>query len=132
MIVRLGEYYDDVYSNLYSNGWLTMMNGREIFDIIPPHLFFTRQEIAIWVNMAVWDSSEDIELPGPAEWWTEDYDYVKYGFDIPLVDNGQSEAFAMLFEDEEPIRYNLIFPSDVSLRLMEDSAEARLIQQMML
>jgi hypothetical protein len=73
-----------------------------------------------------------IELPGPANWWPKDYDFERHRFDVPSADNGEEEAFAMLFVDEEPERYAFIFPSDQDLRVMMDTAEARLIQRQML
>jgi hypothetical protein len=76
--------------------------------------------------------AEYVELPGPAEWWPENYDYEKHGFAVPAVDNGYQEAFAMVFSDEEPERYAFVFPSDDDLRVMEDTPEARLIQRQML
>lgn len=102
---------------------------------MPPHIFFSRQEIAIWRNMATWCLGQDVvdvDLPGPAEWWPENYDYKRYGFEIPDIDNGHEEAFAMLHVNDEPERYAFVFPADDDLRVMEDTAEARFIQRAMI
>ena len=37
-----------------------------------------------------------VTLPGPAEWWPEDFDYAKYGFDVPGSSTGYVAAWAML------------------------------------
>lgn len=85
----------------------------------------------MWRNLATWDPSADIDLPGPAEWWSDDYDYQGHGFEVPQSDNGHQAAFALLLQTEWSAQYNLVFPSDVELRLMVDSPEARFIQEIL-
>jgi hypothetical protein len=85
----------------------------------------------VWRNIAVWNLSTEVDLLGPAEWWPEDYDYQAYGFEVPEIDNGHEEAFEMLFHNEVPAKYNLIFPSNDDLRVMKDTPEARFIQRSM-
>lgn len=112
------------------------MTFRTVYDLIPPHLYFTRREIAMWRNMSSWAMPNDIvniTLPGPAELWPEDYNFEKHGFYVDDKNkNNYQEAYAMVFADEEPERYCLIFPSGVELRVMDDTAEAWMIQKMML
>lgn len=121
--------------NLCSNHkHLTVL--RTVYDLIPPHVFFTPREIAVWRNMASWMMPEDIvdiTLPGPAEFWPEDYDFEKHGFYMDTRNKANyEEAYAMVFVEEEPKRYGLIFLLDNELRVMEDTAEAQMIQRIML
>jgi hypothetical protein len=82
--------------------------------------------------MSAWMDATDVTLPGPAEFWPNDYDYERYGFDVPLNSQGYKEAFDLIWAEERSLLYDLVFPSDSDLRLMSDSPEARLIQKMML
>ena len=51
------------------------------YDVLPPHLIFTIGEKAIFKNMIAWMVGDEsrgwYELPGPAEWWPNDYDFAK-------------------------------------------------------
>ncbi|KAB8291613.1 hypothetical protein EYC80_006413 [Monilinia laxa] len=69
--------------------YINRRNGKS-YDIIPPHKFFTVQERMIWRNLriaidggAVENDSDWVQLPGPAEWYSKDYDFEKHGFHDP-------------------------------------------------
>lgn len=85
----------------------------------------------MWRNMAVWSLGADVDLPGPAEWWVDGYDYRGFGFDVPEFDDGHNAAFELLFEAQAPPQYDLVFPSHDDLRVMKDTPEAQMIQQWM-
>lgn len=74
----------------------------------------------------------DVTLPGPADFWPDDYDYDRYGFNVPMTNQGHKEAFDMIWLAQRPAEYELVFPSNTDLRLMLDTPEARLIQKMMI
>jgi hypothetical protein len=119
-------------SNLSTNP--TDIN-RVVYNIIPPHKYFTDTEKAIWRNIMNWmfrdDDEEWIDFPGPAAWW-ESYNEEEHGFTVP-TDGGYEEAFFMLSEPIEPPRFKLVLetlqlsePSQVKqleLQVVEETAE---------
>jgi hypothetical protein len=39
-------------------------------------------------------------LPGPAKWWSNNYDYEKFGFDVKLdINDKYQRAFKMIYEN---------------------------------
>jgi hypothetical protein len=79
------------------------------------------------------DDMVDITLLGPAEFWPKNYDFEKHGFYVSdRYKSNYEEAYVMVFSGKEPKRYCLIFLSSVELRVMDDTAKARIIQRMML
>ncbi|KAH8805239.1 hypothetical protein F5884DRAFT_754811 [Xylogone sp. PMI_703] len=124
-------------SKLEKGGWeFLMCEGPYIdritntyYEVIPPHVFFTAQERAVWSNYTAWilpGNQEWIDLPGPARWY-EIYKDKEEPFVVLANDNGHFEAICMLQEIEEPPRYKLVFPSHDELRVMQDSPEAAFI-----
>ena len=69
--------------------------------------------------------NEWITLPGPAEWWPEDYDFIKHGFDTPLRDDGHQAAFFMLFARDKPAEFELVLPAHLELRVLPNTLESR-------
>jgi hypothetical protein len=86
--------------------------------------------LAVWV----FGDEEWIDLPGPAEWWQDTYDFDKYGFALHAFEPGYEEAWAMtrlLVTNPIPVeRFNMVFPSEDELRVMPDTFEGRAIRDM--
>ena len=76
------------------------------------------------------EEADWVDLLGPASWWPDDYNKEEYRFAVP-VENGHKKAFELLRKrwEVEPKDYELIFPSDQDLRMMEDSPEAWFINR---
>lgn len=89
-----------------------------------PKKFFTTGEKALWRNCAKWynedENPEWITLPGPADWWPENIDDT--GFYFSDVKSGHFEAYKMIHEKDMPDEYEMIFPSENELVLMEKSS----------
>ena len=79
--------------------------------------------------MVAWmfPGEEWIDLPGPAEWWPDDYDINEAGFAFLTDVSGCEEAFKMILTKDEPEdgSYERILPSGTELRLLEDTATTR-------
>lgn len=89
-----------------------------------PKKFFTTGEKALWRNCAKWNDEDEnpewITLPGPADWWPENIDDT--GFYFSDVKSGHFEAYKMIHEKDMPDEYEMIFPSENELVLMEKSS----------
>jgi hypothetical protein len=44
-------------------------------------MFFSGLELAVWRNRLVWADEDWYELPGPAQWWPKDYDFVGHDWE---------------------------------------------------
>jgi hypothetical protein len=73
--------------------------------------------MACWRNLFAWkkQSSYDdqcwIELPGPGEWWSDELEFKdgeEHGFAF-VEENGHREAYEMIYVEQEPASYELIF-----------------------
>jgi hypothetical protein len=119
------------HSNLLSN---LLTFSSLVYDIIPPHKFFSNSERAVYRNACTWMVKDDgwYDLPGPAEWYPEDYNFKKHGFDVLAKDDGHEEAFTMVWAESEPERFNMILPSMDELQVMPDGLQTQLIQQIYL
>lgn len=125
---------------LEGSGWeklvfeLPMM---KLHYVEPPHMFFTEGERAIFKNLSSWDCDDDAaspesswyELPGPSDWWPENYDYRRHGFDVSAVNLRHQEALTLVLNDfeEVPEVWNEVFPSETELCLVSDTLEGRLL-----
>lgn len=73
------------------------MQTGQVHEIPPPHEYFTKKEQALFRNLNAWYfKSEEIDLPGPAWWWPDDYDFKKHNWDADKDDRGAREAFFMM------------------------------------
>ncbi|ELR07736.1 hypothetical protein GMDG_08533 [Pseudogymnoascus destructans 20631-21] len=72
------------------------------YNKVPPHLYFSKTEMAVWRNFTSWNLDGDIAyLPGPAEWYPDDYDTTQHGFHVDLDAGRAYEAWEMLAEETE-------------------------------
>jgi hypothetical protein len=62
-------------------------------------------------------------LPGPSDWWPEDFNYAKHGFDIPSDKDGFLEAFLLLQADDPPAEFDLVSPNKHEFRLLPDTLQ---------
>jgi hypothetical protein len=78
----------------------------------PPHKFFTLKERSAFKTLlaagelAIDGDTNWYQLPGPADWWSDDYDYAVNGFDIePVqkVQDGRALAWEILKENKQPV-----------------------------
>ena len=73
-------------------------------------------------NIATSDWSEWTELPGPAEWWPDDYDYEAHGFDYKfwLSKGSHAAALDLLFDPGVQVHplYASILQSNCELQTM--------------
>ncbi|KAI9840974.1 MAG: hypothetical protein M1837_001103 [Sclerophora amabilis] len=79
-----------------------------LYQHVPPHLFFTSDQIKVWKNMAHWGEDEWVTLPGPAEWWPEEYNFEKHGWIVGEAEMNQELVFSWLFQKEIPKEQNQI------------------------
>jgi len=83
--------------------------------------------MSTWVFEDGDESKEWVTLPGPEEWWPENYDYVQHGFDTPLTNNGYQTAFFMMHALEEPLEFKLVNPDENELQVLPDTIETQRI-----
>ena len=119
------------YANLYANH----LYNSTFMPIPTPKKFFTSGEKAVWRNLATWaldsDSEMDggwVELPGPAEWWSEeemDVDLEGFWFSTHSA-RGHMDAIRLINsgEDTEGV-YSRVLPSDRDLWVMDDTSSSR-------
>lgn len=81
--------------------------------------------MAVWRNFASWSfNREQVYLPGPADWYPDDYDTEFYGFQLDSDARGAFRAWEMLREETEPAEYKWILPSDDRLLLLSPTKES--------
>ncbi|OAF60365.1 hypothetical protein VC83_03246 [Pseudogymnoascus destructans] len=91
----------------------------------PPHLYFTKTQMAVWRNFASWSfDGEQVYLPGPADWYPDGYDTEFYGFQLDSDALGAFRAWEVLREETEPAEYKWILPSDDRLLLLSPTKES--------
>jgi hypothetical protein len=104
---------------------------------MPPHIYFTKAEIAVWRNLMAWcpeifksmdmgeieqskankkagivpmeiDNDEEYELPGPAEWWPEGYNFKGHGFWVPEQEDakGYKAAWDLMYQSLDKLKAN--------------------------
>ncbi|OAF59060.1 hypothetical protein VC83_04469 [Pseudogymnoascus destructans] len=95
------------------------------YNKVPPHLYFSKMEMAVWRNFTSWNLDGDIAyLPGPAEWYPDDYDTTQHGFHVDLDAGRAYEAWEMLAEETEPTNFKWVLPSDDTLVLLPPTKES--------
>ncbi|ELR06326.1 hypothetical protein GMDG_07917 [Pseudogymnoascus destructans 20631-21] len=63
------------------------------YEKTPPHLYFTKFELAVWRNFALWNFEDgQVSLPGPAKWYPDGYDTTQYGFQLDSDATGAFKA----------------------------------------
>jgi hypothetical protein len=108
-------------------------HGGKYYDVLPPHLVFTIGERAIFQNMMAWmvdgESEGWYELPGPAEWWPENYDFAGSGWDPLNEDLSQEYAFALAMSSgsEVPEEWDRMLPTEAELGLMGHGITSKLL-----
>ena len=90
------------------------------YDIIPPHLFFTPTELAVWRNFTTWstDGEEQVPLPRPTEWYPKGYETEKHGFHLDDDAIRAYQAWEMLRETTEPADFKWVLPSEDKLTVL--------------
>jgi hypothetical protein len=104
-------------------------------------MFFSNPAVrAIFRNMATWmegnvESTSETTvvadryndwytLPGPAEWWSDDYDYERFGFDVELdIDGKYQRAFEMIYEDTPSQAFDMLLPGSDELMTRTNTKE---------
>jgi hypothetical protein len=103
----------------------------EYYDFLPPHDFFSAGERAIFRNIASWSASDDgwYYLPGPADWWPENYDFEKHGWEPCEEDLGQQAAFNLAngYMDDVPEEWDKVLPTEDELGFIPSNIAARLL-----
>lgn len=95
------------------------------YNTLPPHLFFTKTEIAVWRNFTTWNLDGDAaNLPGPGDWYPDGYNASQHGFDLDTNAQGAYRAWQMLGEKVEPADFKWILPSDEKLTLLPPTKES--------
>ena len=69
------------------------------------------------------------ELPGPAEWWPENYNFAGSGWDLLNEDLSQEYAFALAISSrlEVPEEWDRILPTEAELGLMGYGITSKLL-----
>ncbi|OAF56978.1 hypothetical protein VC83_05803 [Pseudogymnoascus destructans] len=107
-----------------ANVFMTREN-RIYYNKVPPHLYFSKTEMAVWRNFTSWNLDGDIAyLPGPAEWYPDNYDTTQHGFHVDLDAGRAYEAWEMLAEETEPTNFKWVLPSDDTLVLLPPTKES--------
>lgn len=83
--------------------------------------------MSTWLFEVGDESNEWVTLPGPAEWWPENYDYAQHGFDTPLTNDGYQSAFFMMHASEEPLEFGLVNPAENELQVLPDTIKTQRI-----
>ncbi|PQM43484.1 hypothetical protein VC83_09611 [Pseudogymnoascus destructans] len=95
------------------------------YNKVPPHLYFSKTEMAVWRNFTSWNlDGDNAYLPGPAEWYPDDYDTTQHGFHVDLDAGRAYEAWEMLAEETEPTNFRWVLPSDDTLVLLPPTKES--------
>jgi hypothetical protein len=115
-------------TNDFDDKWIYHPPTNQIYEILPPHLYFSSAERAIFRNMSTWMTDAWYELPGPADWWPEDYDLVEHGFAPSNISRNFERAFEIIFEPTEPKDFVFVLPGDSELVMMEAGWEATMLQ----
>ncbi|KFZ18694.1 hypothetical protein V501_01065 [Pseudogymnoascus sp. VKM F-4519 (FW-2642)] len=85
---------------------------RIYYEKMPPHMYFTKTQLAVWRNFASWSFDGDqVYLPSPAKWYPEGYDTTR--------------AWEMLREEVEPAEYKWILPLEDQLLLLALTKESK-------
>ncbi|ELR02393.1 hypothetical protein GMDG_05451 [Pseudogymnoascus destructans 20631-21] len=95
------------------------------YEKTPPHLYFTKLQLAIWRNFASWNFEDgQVSLPGHAKWYPDGYDTTQYGFQLDSDATGVFKAWEMLREEAEPVDFKWILPSEDRLFLLPPTKES--------
>lgn len=81
--------------------------------------------MSTWLFEDCDESNEWMTLPGPAEWWPENYDYAQHGFDTPSTNDGYQTAFFIVHSREEPPEFELVNPASNELQVFPDTIETQ-------
>ncbi|RHZ46680.1 uncharacterized protein CDV56_103871 [Aspergillus thermomutatus] len=87
---------------------LAKMSSEEILAQ-RPHTYFSETDRACFRSLQFWPEvcpGSWAELPGPASWWDDDYDFARYGWEAedndPRTMSGRRDALDMVFAAEMP------------------------------
>ncbi|ELR10474.1 hypothetical protein VC83_01811 [Pseudogymnoascus destructans] len=95
------------------------------YEKIPPHLYFTKLQLAVWRNFASWNFEDgQVSLPGPADWYPDGYDTTQHGFQLDEDATGAFKAWEMLREKDEPVDFKWVLPSDEKLAMLPPTKES--------
>lgn len=133
--------------------WHYDLHTNRVHEIEPPQMFFADPAVrALFRNMGSWmketsetsikmlssvDSDNDRDnqsgwytLPGPADWWPDQYDYKKFGFDVEAGNGEKYErAFQMMFELTPPELFKWILPGMDELMMVNHTRETEVLLQ---
>lgn len=77
-----------------------------------PHTYFSETDRACFRSLQLWPKvcgGPWTELPGPASWWADDYDFARYGWEAEVNDpramSARRDALDMVFATEMPTNF---------------------------
>ncbi|ELR06196.1 hypothetical protein GMDG_07851 [Pseudogymnoascus destructans 20631-21] len=95
------------------------------YEKIPPHLYLTKLQLAVWRNFASWNFEDgQVSLPGPADWYPDGYDTTQHGFQLDEDATGAFKAWEMLREKDELVDFKWVLPSDEKLAMLPPTKES--------
>ena len=103
------------------------------YEVLPLYFVFTIGEKAVFKDMIAWMVTDDCggwyDLPGPAEWWPDNYDFGKYGWEAPNEDLVQEFVFALAMStgDVVPEEWDQVLPTEEELGLIGSSIARKLL-----
>ncbi|ELR02400.1 hypothetical protein GMDG_05458 [Pseudogymnoascus destructans 20631-21] len=116
---------DQLGFSLWRRKWRVAYQSTIYYNKVPPHLYFSKTEMAVWRNFTSWNlDGDNAYLPGPAEWYPDDYYTTQHGFHVDLDAGRAYEAWEMLAEETEPTNFRWVLPSDDTLVLLPPTKES--------
>lgn len=90
------------------------LQANKVYDFQPPEEYFSLYERAVFRSLESIEMRDWYTLPGPAEWWPEDYNFEKNGWDVDLnQQEACQKALDLFLGTEKPADYaDLVFGTD--------------------